>query len=257
MKIKCFLLHLKTLSKLSLIIAGCFFKSTVVAQEISNVLFVGKDGITENIKEAKSIKLVKNYPDNIFERLDYNMGGPLIMLRTYNDSNLSQLHGTYLEYHPNGTLQLSAKYKDNHKEGFWYYYDDTSKHIFTKKYKAGELVKTELPDTVKKIKDTITHKDEREAFMKSGGKGWISYLQKNLNPAVAILSKKGGEVRVSFAIDTSGNVVDVFMKKSVEYVLDEEAIRVIRNAPPWVPAFQNGKPIKAYRLQPLTFFKEE
>ncbi len=248
---------MKIKAKLSLIVAYCFFQFTVPAQEIVNVVFVGKEGITENIKEAKSIVLVKNYPGSTFERLDYNMGGPLMMLRTYNDSNLSQLHGTYLEYHPNGTLHLLGKYKHNLKEGHWYYYDDTSKHIFTKIYNEGVLEKSEVPDTVKKIKDSVTYNDEREANMKGGPKVWINFLQKNMRPEVAIQSKGGGQVRVSFAIDTTGKVVDIFMKKSVEFVLDEEAIRVMRNAPVWIPAFQNGKPVKAYRIQPLTFFKDE
>ena len=45
--------------------------------------------------------------------------------------------------------------------------------------------------------------------------------------------------------------------KSVEFVLDEEAIRVIEKSPLWQPAIQHGKQVNAYRIQPIGFVKEE
>ena len=71
---------------------------------------------------------------------------------------------------------------------------------------------------------------------------------------MAVRSVKGGTVRVLFIINTDGQVSNTKLKKSVEFVLDEEALRVFRNSPPWIPAFQNGKTVRAYRLQPITFF---
>jgi len=41
--------------------------------------------------------------------------------------------------------------------------------------------------------------------------------------------------------------------RSVEYSLDEEAIRIIKNSPKWRSAHQDGRLVKAYRRQPLTF----
>jgi periplasmic protein TonB len=35
--------------------------------------------------------------------------------------------------------------------------------------------------------------------------------------------------------------------------MEEEAIRVIKKGPDWVPAIQNGRNVKAYRKQPITF----
>lgn len=35
--------------------------------------------------------------------------------------------------------------------------------------------------------------------------------------------------------------------------MEEEVMRVISNGPNWVPAMQNGLPVKAYRKQPITF----
>ncbi len=247
---------MKTGKMLALAFVATIFQIVVHAQEIVNIVLVGNDGITQNIKEAQSFILVKKYPGSVFERLDYHLGEPLELLRSYNDSNLNELQGAYLEYHPNGLLRVRGQYRKNQKVDDWYYYNDTSKHILTETYKEDILVKTELPDTVKKLTDTVTYKDEREANLKGGTKAWITYIQKNLNADVAQQSKTGGQVRVLFRINTAGNPVDIYLKKSVEFVLDEEALRVIRNSPKWIPAFQNGKALNAYRIQPVTFIKD-
>ncbi len=241
-----------------LILLTILFQFTLTAQEIVNIVLVGDDGITEDIKKATSFIAVKKYSDSVYERLDYKMGAPLVKLRTYSDANLTILQGSYLEYYPSGGLHILGKYINNIKEKEWYYYDDTGKATLTEIYKAGELIASKIPDTSKK-KDSIngiTYKDEREAEFRGGKKEWIKYLQKNLKSEVGLNSVKGGIVRVLFIVNTTGNTSNIYLKKSVEFVLDEEALRVIRNSPPWIPAFQNGKTLNAYRLQPITFIKE-
>ncbi|MBC7873898.1 MAG: energy transducer TonB, partial [Ferruginibacter sp.] len=37
------------------------------------------------------------------------------------------------------------------------------------------------------------------------------------------------------------------------YGMEEEAIKVIKKGPKWEPAVQNGRQVKAYRKQPITF----
>jgi protein TonB len=39
--------------------------------------------------------------------------------------------------------------------------------------------------------------------------------------------------------------------------MEEEAMRAIRKAPKWNPAVQNGRQVKAYRKQPITFIVSE
>ena len=231
----------------------CLFQCTSVAQEIVNIVFIDDNGITEDIKKATSFIVIKHYNDSAFERLDYKMSAPLIKLRTYSDSNLTLLQGQYMEYHPSGEVHVIGEYINNLKEKEWYYYDETGKENLIETYKAGELTASKLPDTSKK-KDSTTYKDEREAQFKSGKNEWVKYLQANLKTDVAVRSVKGGTVRVLFIINTDGQVSNTKLKKSVEFVLDEEALRVFRNSPPWIPAFQNGKTVRAYRLQPITFF---
>lgn len=207
------------------------------AQEIVNVVLVGKNGITENIKEALSFIVIKQYP-NSFQRLDYNIGAPLERVRNYSDSTLTVLNGTYYEYSFNGAITKSGSYLNNLKEKDWYYFNDTGKVILEEKYEKGILVKVINPDTVKKdiAVDNKLKDGEKEAMYKSGDKDWVRYLVQNLKAEVGEKSVKGGQVRVGFTVNTYGKCVDVYLRRSVEFILDEEAIRVIENSPLWQPA---------------------
>jgi protein TonB len=43
---------------------------------------------------------------------------------------------------------------------------------------------------------------------------------------------------------------------SVEYHLDREALRIFRLSPDWIPAVQDGHPVKSYKKQPIVFKME-
>jgi hypothetical protein len=247
------------MEKIKIIIIAFLFLSSfgnVAAQEITNFLLVGDKGITEDIKEAHSFIVVKRLPDNRYERLDYKMHAPLIKLKTYSDSSLRNLSGRYLEYFTNGFIRIKGYYTNNVKDSIWYSYNDTGKVILKEEYSMDTLIKAENPDTIKKSEGQ-KFGDEREAKMKGNKYSWVNYLTKKLEYSpVAEKSLQGGEVRVGFKVDTTGKTTDIYMHKSVEFILDEESIKVIKESPLWEPAYQNGHAVNAYRIQPLTFIKQ-
>ena len=62
---------------------------------------------------------------------------------------------------------------------------------------------------------------------------------------------------VQFVVDVDGTVSDVKAISGPETGgLREEAVRVIKKSGKWVPALQNGRSVKAYRRQPVTFRTE-
>ena len=235
----------------------CFFIiSKLNAQQMVNLVLVGNNGVTEDIKEAHSFILVKKYP-NSFQRLDYKLAAPLQKVRNYTDSTLTVLQGGYCEYALSGALSIRGHYENNLRENEWYYYNDTGKVILEEKYEQGVLIKITNPDSVKEeLPEETGFKDgEREATFKKGIKDWIKYLTTNLNSEVSVKSVNGGNVIVNFRVDKEGKVVDVFLSRSVEFILDEEGIRIIENSPLWHPAIQEGKNVNAYRRQPILFRK--
>jgi len=85
---------------------------------------------------------------------------------------------------------------------------------------------------------------------------WRKFLEKNLNGQVAVDNGAGPGTYttiIQFIVDTKGNVSDVKALTDVGYGLEQEAIRVIKRSGRWNPAITNGKLVKAYRKQPITF----
>jgi periplasmic protein TonB len=131
-----------------------------------------------------------------------------------------------------------------------------------------EQIATPVIDEGKQIVEEKKEDDENKIFEKveveasfpGGDAKWRQYLQKNLRGDVA--SENGApagtySVVVQFIVDKEGNISDVKALTSYGYGLEDEAVRVIKKGPKWVPAIQNGRNVKAYRRQPVTFLVEE
>lgn len=228
--------------------------STSYSQKITNiVMFTLGGAVTEDPSIASDFAVIKQYDDTLFERLDYVRNAPLTKVRHYKSEALSVLHGSYYEYHTNGRISVSGNYFDNKKEGNWRIYNDTGKTMSSINYINDSIFEVEDLD---KEKDTTSFGDEKEASYPGGQKAWKNYLVKRLLASDAVeRSYKGGTVFVDFRIDTDGTVENVYITRSVEYILDEFSLDIIRSSQKWKPAFQNGKYVKAYRRQPLTFAK--
>ncbi|MBO9619103.1 MAG: TonB family protein [Niabella sp.] len=85
---------------------------------------------------------------------------------------------------------------------------------------------------------------------------WARYLQTNLRADVATEAGAASgnyQVVVQFVVDVAGNVSDVKVLKDPGFGMGEEAMRVIKKSGKWKPAVQNGRQVKAYRKQPITF----
>ncbi|HEX2395621.1 MAG TPA: TonB family protein [Bacteroidales bacterium] len=80
------------------------------------------------------------------------------------------------------------------------------------------------------------------------------YVERNLRyPPMAIKQKIHGTVIVSFIISKTGHVTEVKVERGVNPIIDEEAVKTIRNMPPWKPALMHGKPINFLFRMPINF----
>jgi periplasmic protein TonB len=107
--------------------------------------------------------------------------------------------------------------------------------------------------------------DENKVFTKveieaSYAGDWSNFLRRNLNADVAVNNGAPPgtyQVVIQFIVDKEGNVSDVKALTNHGYGMEEEAMRAIKKAPKWNPAVQNGRQVKAYRKQPITFIVSE
>lgn len=81
-----------------------------------------------------------------------------------------------------------------------------------------------------------------------------NWVQSNLvYPEIAAENGISGRVFIQFAVNASGNVVDVVVARGVDPALDKEAVRVVKNSPSWTPGKQRGRPVKVQFTFPIVF----
>jgi periplasmic protein TonB len=111
----------------------------------------------------------------------------------------------------------------------------------------------EAPKKEEEDWDKTFTKVEIESSFPGGDGAWIRYLTKTLvYPQDAQDNEIQGKVTVQFIVDKEGNVSDV---EAIEgpNELRAEAVRVIKKSGKWAPAVQNGRQVKSYKKQPITF----
>ncbi|MFA6944500.1 MAG: TonB family protein [Pedobacter sp.] len=87
-----------------------------------------------------------------------------------------------------------------------------------------------------------------------GMAGWGKYLQKNLKyPPMARENNITGRVIMSFVVEKNGQLTDIKVLRGIGGGCDEEAIRVLKNAPTWKPGIQNGRPVRVAYTMPIFF----
>ena len=112
---------------------------------------------------------------------------------------------------------------------------------------------------VEAYQQTFTKVETDPAF--PGGKeAWTKYLMKNLNSSIPVDSgAKTGTytVMVQFIVDKDGSISDIKPLTKHGYGMEAEVLRIIKASPPWLPAIQNGRKVRAYKKQPVTFVISE
>lgn len=91
-----------------------------------------------------------------------------------------------------------------------------------------------------------------------GAAAWSKFLKKNLNyPEMAIDQQQHGRVLVSFVIEKDGHLSNFVIERSIGYGMDEEAVRVLKRSPAWMPGLQNGQPVRVKYTIPINFQMNE
>ena len=62
-----------------------------------------------------------------------------------------------------------------------------------------------------------------------------------------------GRVTIEFTVDTDGSVNNVKVLRGVEKLLDDEAVKIVKSSPKWIPGEQGGKPVKVIYRFPVVF----
>ena len=95
---------------------------------------------------------------------------------------------------------------------------------------------------------------EKMASFPGGNAKLMEFLRKELvYPQIAIDNNVQGRVFVQIVVNRDGSIQDVKVTRGVDPILDEEAIRVVKKMPKWVPAEQRGKTVRSRFTLPVMF----
>lgn len=103
----------------------------------------------------------------------------------------------------------------------------------------------------------VPSKSDRDAIFEKNRENWKSFLIKNIRGDVPEKNNAPNgryEATVRFIVNTDGTIDDIGIITDPGYGAAEELVRVIKlSSGNWKPAVRNGKEIKAFKVQPMTF----
>ena len=87
-----------------------------------------------------------------------------------------------------------------------------------------------------------------------GAQALYTFLKENMKyPVLAQQMKLVGVVRVSFTVEEDGSVSNIIVVEPVHKLLNDEAVRVVKMMPKWIPGNRNGTPVKVRYTMPINF----
>lgn len=106
----------------------------------------------------------------------------------------------------------------------------------------------------KEVQEVIPIKVEQMPEFPGGDKALKRFLDRNLRyPQAAEENGIQGIVIVRFVVRPDGSITDINVVVPVDRMLDEEAVRVIKSMPKWVPGMQNGHAVSVLIQQDIKF----
>ncbi|NJO03270.1 MAG: energy transducer TonB [Bacteroidia bacterium] len=126
-------------------------------------------------------------------------------------------------------------------------------------YESGATLAPPVSDLAPEVKEVLKEPEilinpEQMPEPEGGFQAFYNYLGKNIRyPEQARRVSIEGKVFVQFVVDKNGQLTDFKILKGIGHGCDEEALRVLREAPKWNPGKQRGRPVRVRISLPIQF----
>lgn len=105
---------------------------------------------------------------------------------------------------------------------------------------------------------TISDLYEISPRFPGGDKALLDFIKNNMHyPELAKEKRLEGRVVVGFYVETDGSITNLSILKSVDSLLDEEALRIAKKMPKWEPGQLGGEIVRMKCSLPVTFRCED
>lgn len=102
--------------------------------------------------------------------------------------------------------------------------------------------------------EPIVEEPDEPATFPGGMVPMLSFLSQNIKyPEEAKEKNIQGRVQLQFIVETDGTLSDIKVLRSVDPIIDAEAIRAVSAMPKWTPAIKDGHPVRTVSYLPIHF----
>ena len=161
--------------------------------------------------------------------------------------------GNFKEFYSSGKIRISSEYNENELNGKTVSY-----------FKNGNIRAEYWFDNGKVDKEKSRCFDEEGKpisyihyqilpVFPGGQEALKNYLQKLKYPEAAQKKKIEGRVIVRFVVKKDGAIDDIKVVHSIDPLLDQEAMHLVRSMPKWTPGSQFGLPVNVLYTLPINF----
>ncbi|MFB9078419.1 M56 family metallopeptidase [Flavobacterium procerum] len=120
----------------------------------------------------------------------------------------------------------------------------------TKTMAQGEKAMPKMPNGFAVNYDTVS---VNEPQFPGGIEEFYKFVGENFKiPAEASKNKIKGKIEMNFMVETDGSLSEFNVVKDLGYGLGDEAMRVLKLSPKWIPATEKGKPVRVMYNLPIT-----
>jgi len=152
-------------------------------------------------------------------------------------AQVEQGNGKSLTWYSNGQVAEEGRYINGRKEGDWFGFFEDGRPYYREYYRNNRLIRGASED--KAGKRYLYDQLSLYPFPVMGMAAYNNYLVKNIrHPEDQI--KKTGTVKVIFSVGIDGTIWDFAILQSLDLSHDLEAIRLVREGPPWRPGLLHG-----------------
>lgn len=221
----------------------------------------GKIGIAYEFYPNGKLYSQLKYPDTITTANQDNFATDYLITSNLDSLGKSQVtdgQGYYKGFNDKfAYIDEEGPVKNGRRDGAWKGIDKNLKLTFTETYTEGALTSG---STIDSAGVTFSYSGNRTTApqFKGGYTAFGRYLGKTIMyPDNERKIGIEGIVILQFIVEKDGIISNIKVQKSVSPGLDNEAVRVLKKSPVWMPGTRFGKPVKFTYAVPVNFKLEQ
>lgn len=249
--------------------------ATAFTQFSADTIFLNKAQLQTPQASAAYYRIYQKKDTNSYYVEDHFLNGKVYMQGYFSSPSLDEREGAFCYYDEAGNITEKSTYVSDRKNGETKLYTN-GKLRYVENYKNdewhgqvigyfpnGNVRRKEIYDNGKFIEgacysnaggDTVFYKRFEQPQFNGGKLGLAKYLQETATyPQRAKEMLTEGKIYLKFIVDEVGSIQHITVLRGIGYGCDEEAIRVIKAMPNWIPGTEDGIPQKVWHSLSIDF----